>query len=116
MHKASISKTDESLLLRAMEVVEQNLSNENFGVEDFAAALGMSRSNLHLRLKEITGESALNMIHKVRFTKACTLLAEGKLNISEISEKCGFKSPSYFTVSFRKYMGCSPSEYTSKES
>lgn len=116
VHKASISKTDESLLLRAMEVVEQNLGNENFGVEDFAAALGMSRSNLHLRLKEITGESALNMIHKVRFTKACTLLAEGKLNISEISEKCGFKSPSYFTVSFRKYMGCSPSEYTSKES
>lgn len=116
IRKASISKADESLISRAMDIVEQNIDNESFGVEDFAAALGMSRSNLHLRIKEITGESALDMIHKIRFSKACALLSEGNLNIAEISGKCGFRSPSYFTVSFRKYMGCSPSEYASRES
>lgn len=116
VHKASISKADEALLLRAIDIAEQNIGNENFGVEDFAAALGMSRSNLHLRLKEITGESTLDLIHKVRFSRACELLSQGRLNIAEISAECGFKSPSYFTASFRKYMGCSPSEYASRES
>lgn len=112
--RTSISKADETLLLKAMETVSQNISNPSFGVEELSASLGMSRSSLHRRIKEITGESALDMIHKMRFTRACELLREGDMNVAQISRECGFRAQSNFTAGFRKYMGCSPSEYASK--
>ena len=71
----------------------------------------MSRSNLHLKLKAITGKSAIDFIHKIRFEHACKLLKEGKYTVSEISFMIGYNTPSYFAARFKKYMGCLPSEY-----
>lgn len=103
---------DEDFIRRAVEIVERNIANEDFSTADFAKEIGMSRSNLYIKLKALTGESALNFILGIRFKEACKLLKDGKYNISEISEKVGFSSPSYFSRAFKKYYGIMPSEYT----
>ncbi len=102
---------DQELLQKAMEIVEKNLENADFSADDFCREMGMSRSNLHLKLKSITGESTIEFIRKIRFNYACKLLKEGRYTIAEISTMVGFNSPSYFATSFKKYMGCMPTEY-----
>ena len=59
----------------------------------------------------ITGESATKFIRKIRFNYACKLLMDRKYSISEISSMVGFNSPSYFATSFKKHVGCLPTEY-----
>ena len=105
---------DEKLLKRAVEVVKANMDNPEFSAEEFARNMNMSRSNLHLKLKGVTGESAIEFIRKIRFNEACRLLREGQYSISEISSMVGFNTPSYFSTVFKKYMGCLPTEYVKK--
>lgn len=102
---------DGEFLKKAIRVVEENMDNEEFSSNDFSKALCMSRSNLHLKMKSITGESATKFIRKIRFNYACKLLLERKHSIAEISAMVGFNSPSYFATSFKKYVGCLPTEY-----
>ncbi len=111
----AFNRADEELLTKAKEIVEKNIDNVEFTVDLFAKAMNMSRSTLHLKLKAITGESALNFIYKIRFQKACRLLKDGRYSISEISTMVGFNSASYFTTCFKKYFNCSPSEYSKKQ-
>lgn len=110
--KQGEDQADENeFLSRAKEIVLKNIGNPDFSSDDFAAALYMSRSNLYLKLKEAGDESATQFIRKIRLERACELLKEQKLSVSEISEQVGFGSPSYFATTFKKYIGCLPSEY-----
>ena len=109
--KISYNAMDEELLKKAISIVERNIDNSDFSTEEFASEMNMSRSNLHLKLKALTGESALDFIRKIRFKEACRLLKDGRYSISEISDLVGFNTPSYFATCFKKYMGCLPTEY-----
>jgi len=113
--KISFNAMDEKLLNKAISIVQDNMDNTEFSTEEFARAMNMSRSNLHLRLKALTGESALDFIRKIRFKEACRLLKDGRFSISEISDMVGFNTPSYFATCFKKYMGCLPTEYIKKK-
>ena len=109
--KISFNAMDETFLQRAISIVERNLDNSEFSTEEFAQEMHMSRSNLHIRLKALTGESALDFIRKIRFKEACRLLKDGRYSIAEISDMVGFNTPSYFATCFKKSMGCLPTEY-----
>ena len=109
--KITSNSMDGEFLKKAIRIVEENLDNEEFSSNDFSKALCMSRSNLHLKMKSITGESATKFIRKIRFNRACQLLLEPKYSIAEISSMVGFNSPSYFATSFKKHVGCLPTEY-----
>lgn len=109
--KIALNPLDEEFLSRAVSVVEKNMEKSDFSADDFALEMGMSRSSLHLKLKGVTGESTTEFIRKIRFNHACKLLKEGRYNVAEISTMVGFSTPSYFSTSFKKYMGCMPSEY-----
>lgn len=109
--KITSNAMDGEFLKKAIRIVEENLDNEEFSSNDFSKALCMSRSNLHLKMKSITGESATKFIRKIRFNRACRLLLERKYSIAEISSMVGFNSPSYFATSFKKHVGCLPTEY-----
>ena len=112
--KMSLNTMDEEFLVKAIEVLEAHIDDTSFSTTEFAKAMNMSRSNLHLKLKALTGESALDFIRKIRFKEACRLLKDGRYSISEISDKVGFNTPSYFATCFKKYMGCLPTEYIKK--
>lgn len=71
--KLTNNTMDEELLRKAIAVIERNMDNVEFSTEQFAREMNMSRSNLHLKLKAITGKSAIDFIHKIRFNRACQL-------------------------------------------
>lgn len=64
--KLTNNTMDEELLRKAIAVIERNMDNVEFSTEQFAREMNMSRSNLHLKLKAITGKSAIDFIHKIQ--------------------------------------------------
>lgn len=109
--KMTSNNLDEEFMSKAIQVVEENISNEDFTSDELASKLCMSRSSLYLKMNSVSGEPPANFIRRIRFNKACKLLLEGRYSISEISGMVGFGSSSYFSTSFKKYVGCLPSEY-----
>jgi TolB-like protein/AraC-like DNA-binding protein/Tfp pilus assembly protein PilF len=101
---------DEKFLLQVEKVIEENLANENFSVEDLSSEVGLSRSNLHRRLKKLTGQSASDLISETRLKRARQLLENNAATVSEIAYRVGFNSPSYFNKVFQKYYGLPPGE------
>lgn len=112
--KITFNAMDEALLKRAVTIVEKHMDNIEFSTDEFAREMNMSRSNLHLKLKAITGESTIDFIRKIRFNEAAKLLKDGRYTIAEVSTMVGFNTPSYFATSFKKYFGCLPTEYIKK--
>ena len=112
--KITFNAMDEALLKRAVAIVEKNMDNIEFSTDEFAREMNMSRSNLHLKLKAITGESTIDFIRKIRFNEAAKLLKDGRYTIAEVSTMVGFNTPSYFASSIMKYFGCLPTEYIKK--
>lgn len=113
--KMTSNAMDEEFMNKAIQIVEENIDDENFTADDLAEKLFVSRSSLYLKMNSVSGEPPANFIRRIRFNKACKLLIEGRYSISEISSKVGFSSPSYFTTSFKKYVGCLPSDYVKNQ-
>ena len=106
----TVSHLDQQLLTRALEAVEKNMDNSEFGVEDLSAAVGMSRGHLYKKLTSITGKSPLEFIRILRIRKGKELLETGTDNISQIAYQVGL-SPKLFAKYFKEEFGCLPSEY-----
>lgn len=107
----TLESQDQRLLKRSLEVVERNISDPLFGVEKMAEELGMSRANLHRRLKSASNFSPSDFIRNVRLKRAATLLENKVDNISQIGQMVGFDDASNFTKVFKKMYGVNPSEY-----
>ncbi|WP_316796464.1 two-component regulator propeller domain-containing protein [Pedobacter agri] len=105
---------DEEFLKKAIDVVEKHLSDSDFSVEKFSQEIGMSRSNLYLKFKAITGESATDFVKTIRFKKAVELMQSKRYTMAQVTYMCGFNSPSYFSTAFKQYYGCMPTEYLIK--
>lgn len=105
---------DKEFLDKAVAIVEKYMADAEFSVDVFTREMGMSRSNLHRKMKAITGASATDFIKKIRFNEASKLLEENRYSIAEISYMIGFNSPSYFSTSFKKYFGYLPTEHIQK--
>ena len=106
-------RTKKSFMERATDVMEQNYTNSEFGINEFAEAMGMSRSLVSKRLNAETGLSTSQFIRNYRLTIARKLLLENwaNRNITEIAYKVGFNDPKYFTRCFSRQFGTSPSSY-----
>ncbi len=102
---------DEQFLLRAIKIVEDNLNNPEFTVQQLAAEMFISRSLLHKKLTAIVDLSANDFITSMRLKKSVLLLMQGTLNISEVAFDVGFNDPKYFSRCFRKNFGVSPTEF-----
>ena len=92
-------------------IIELNLENEQFGVNELSLKMRMSRSQLHRKLKLITNHSVSQFIREIRLKKAKELLEQEKLTVSEIAYNVGFGSPSYFIKCFHDRFGFAPGEY-----
>ncbi len=99
-----------TLITRLEKLVEKNLGNEQFGVEELASCAGISRSHLHRKLRAIAGKSASQFIRDYRLKKALILLKEGQLSVSEVAYGVGFSSSTYFSKSFTYLYGHPPSQ------
>jgi AraC-like DNA-binding protein len=107
----SIESGDQRLLKKTIDVVENNISDPLFGVEQMCRELGMSRTNLNRKIKAITGFPPSELIRNIRLRKAARLLLGKADSVSQISMMVGFDDHSYFSKSFKKQFGVTPSEY-----
>jgi len=106
-----VTSVDEKFLKKAMSIVEDHMMNTEFSVEMLVTEMGMSRSNLYLKLKEITGLSSSEFIRSVRLKRAVQLIKKSDLSVKEIMYMTGFNTASYFSKCFKKQYGIVPSEY-----
>jgi|GEM_PF-929163 len=101
---------EQSLLNKLNDIIKANFHNEQFGVEELSSSIGMSRSNLHRKLKMLRGQSVSQYIRQVRLEEAMELLNRGAGNASEVAFQVGFNSTSYFSTCFQQHYGFTPSE------
>jgi signal transduction histidine kinase/DNA-binding response OmpR family regulator len=105
-----LSNLEERFMLKVLEVIEKHIAEEEFSIEQFGKEVGMSRVQLHRKLKALSGKSASHYLRSVRLTKAKKMIEEQKGNVSEIAYSVGFSSPQYFTHCFKEEFGYPPSE------
>lgn len=110
----TVSSVDEQLLKKAFQIVEENISNEQFDIPFFCSELGVSRTMLFTKIKAWTNFTPNDFIREIRLKRAAQLLEQNKINISQISYKVGFNNPKYFSKCFQKKYGETPSQYQSK--
>jgi signal transduction histidine kinase/ligand-binding sensor domain-containing protein/DNA-binding response OmpR family regulator len=108
---ANVMPPDRKLMDKAIAIVDKHILDANFTVEQLAAELNMSRSSLHRKMRALTSQSATEFIRYIRLKKAIKLMKEGNYNIDEVGYAVGFNSHSYFTQSFKKQFGKTPSAY-----
>lgn len=113
--KVAINPLDEEFLTKAVKVMDEHIDDSEFSTDAFAREMCMSRSNLHLKMKALTGEATNEFIRRVRLNKALELLKTSRYTVSEVSAMVGFGTPSYFATSFKKFFGYSPSELVKKD-
>lgn len=108
------NSADQRFLGNLQEVMDKSLIESDFNTEAFAQAVGMSRMQLHRKLKALTGLSATEFIRGQRLKLAAQMLKKSDINVSQVGYAVGFNNHSYFTKCFKEKYGISPSEYSKK--
>jgi len=103
---------EDEFLNRLNEVIEENISNHELGVDFLAGQLCMGRTSLFNKIKALANVSPNKLIQISRLKKAAELLLEGKKSVKDISAMVGFKSESYFSKCFSQQFGVSPARFT----
>lgn len=104
------SQLDKEFLDRTIEIINNELSNTEFSINEFCRMLGMSRTSVYNKLKTLTDQSPNDFIRIIRLNKSKELLATHKFTIGEVSCMVGFSDPKYFSTCFKKQFGISPSK------
>lgn len=110
IESSSLSVLDKEFIAKMKKIVEENISNNDFSVGDITSGLGISRSLLHIKMKNLMGISTGDYIRKKRLDMACRLLRDG-YNVSETAYRSGFSDPNYFSKTFKKHFGTNPTEW-----
>lgn len=109
-----VKGNDEALMERVMKSVSQHLDDTDFGVEELAKEVGLSRTHLQRKMKEQTGLNVAEFIRNIRLEQAARLLKEQKINISQVAYSVGFSNLPHFSTVFKKHFGVTPTEYIAK--
>lgn len=107
-------KRDSLFVRQITELIEANLSDEEYGITQLCKDFGISRAQLHRNLVAHTGLSASRYIQSIRLRKAIDLLSSSDLNISEVAYEVGFNDPKYFSRLFTKEFKQSPRDFRKK--
>ncbi|MGQ7946732.1 hybrid sensor histidine kinase/response regulator transcription factor [Flavobacterium sp. WC2509] len=104
---------DEKLLQKLLEFIEQNISNPELSVEKICIGVGVSRSQLYRKVKELTGLNLSEMLKEIRLKKAKQLFLDSNFTVYEVATAVGFSDIDYFRRCFKSEFGMSPTEYKS---
>jgi signal transduction histidine kinase/DNA-binding response OmpR family regulator len=107
----AITSADEVFLQRAMKTVETFMEDPDFSVEKFGYEVGMSRAQLHRKLRALINQSPSDFIRSMRLQRASQMLKQRAGSVSEIAYAVGFNNLSYFATRFKEQFGQLPSEY-----
>ena len=110
----NLKSHEETFLSSVLACIEKNIGNQDFTVEALASHACMTRGNLHLKLKNLTGKTPVELIKTMRMKRACELMKETDLSIADIAEQTGFQTPGYFITVFKNHFGETPGHYASR--
>lgn len=106
-----LNESDAAFLSKIVDIIDANLSNSEFGMEELVKEVGMSRAVLYKKINSLTGMSIGIFIRTIRLKKAAQLLKQGELNVSEVAYETGFNDRVFFSKSFSSFFGVSPKDY-----
>lgn len=106
-----LKSIDQAFLEKVVKVIESSLGDERFGVQELIREIGMSRTQLHRKLKALTNQSSNEFIQNIRLQRASEMLKNNTGTIAEIAYRVGFANPPYFTRAFKQHFGHTPSEH-----
>lgn len=110
----SLTQAEDAFMQSLREIVETNLDNEKFAVPELCRAIGMSRSQLHRKIKALANRSTTHYIRSIRLQKAKELLQEGDLNVTQVAFEVGFQNRTYFSRAFSDEFGVSPKDISAQ--
>ena len=108
--EAHLENRDKQFLKQLQAIIQKNLSDSEFGVEDMGQQIGLSRVQLYRKVKAMTGSSVVDLLRKARLAKARRLLETRSMSVSEVAYEVGFSAPSYFTKCFKEEYGMLPGD------
>ena len=108
---ADIDSPDKKFVVQVLQVIEKNISNADFSVEELSSKVNMSRVALYKKILKLTGKTPFEFIKSVRLNRAIQMLEKKEFTVSEISYQVGFNNPKYFTKLFKAEFGVLPSAY-----
>ena len=111
----AITNLDEIFLKKVENILDKNLIESSFNVAAFSEAVGMSRMQLHRKIKALTGLSASEFVRSQRLKLATELLKTSEINISQVGYSVGFNDHSYFTKCFKEAYNCTPTEFAKRD-
>lgn len=109
-----VQSSEKDFISRIRAVIEENIDNESFGVNEIAGAIHLSRSQLHRKLKALTGLGPNELIRNYRLERGLQLLQQGNATVTEVAYQTGFSSPAYFSKCFSDRYGYPPGEIKKK--
>lgn len=108
------TSADEMFLQKAIDLIEQNMTNAEYTINDFISEMNVSRSVLYRKLKALTDQSITEFIKTIKLKRAGQLILKSQLSISEIAFDLGFNDLKHFRISFQKLFNELPSQYRAK--
>ncbi len=102
---------DQKFLASVSRVIEERMADQGFSVEELAAAVAMSRSQLHRKLTALLGQAPGTLVRGMRLQRAADLIEAGSHSLGRIAYETGFSDQAHFTRSFKRHFGCTPGEY-----
>lgn len=111
IEQIQVKGNNDALMERVMKYMNEHLADPDLNVEKLTEDVGISRAQLHRKLKEIAGVSAGEFIRNLRLEQAARLIEEGQINITQVAYSVGFNNQTHFSTVFKKHYGISPSEY-----
>ena len=105
------NKLDKEFMDKVISVVQKELSNSEFQINDLCRELAMSRTAFYNKLKSLTGQGPNDFIRIYRLERSKEYLADHRYSIAEVSDMVGFSDAKYFSVCFKKQFGLSPSRF-----
>ena len=106
-----VASEDEKLLRQTLEVVQKNIDNPDFSVEDLSKALLMSRAAMYKKITVLTGITPSEFIRSIRLKNAAQLLEKTKMTISQVAFEVGFNNTKYFVKYFKEEYNMLPTAY-----
>jgi len=106
-----VESPDELFIKKVLLLIDNNISNPNFSVEELSSDVFVSRYTLYKKILSMTGKTPNELVRSMRLKRAAQLLETGHLTISQICHRVGFKSQKYFVKSFKAEYNTIPSKY-----
>ena len=109
--QSKYNREERRFLLECRRIIDETMTDEDFGIEMLASRLAMSHSSLYKKIRRLTGMSLIEFINEYRIFKAVELFRQGNVNVQTVAAQCGFRDIKTFRETFKRKMNMPPKQF-----